>query len=198
MKGCGKARGLFGAYWDDETTRAEREWLDAHFTACAGCRAEYEALARTLSAVAALPREDAAPDLAARSLAAARRAAPVRDVVFVRETPRWVPAGVAAAAAFALVLGLAPMWMRAHAPAGVANRGAVVEPRLVAAAAPARREAAPAHPRDGAVAVISDSLFDHSADVDFVLDPVTLHRGRAHTASRLGDRPKDGEAIITF
>ena len=27
---CGQARRLFGAYWDDEITQAEREWLEAH------------------------------------------------------------------------------------------------------------------------------------------------------------------------
>ena len=36
---CGGARRLFGAYWDDEITLAERDWLESHFSACAACRA---------------------------------------------------------------------------------------------------------------------------------------------------------------
>ncbi len=51
---------------------------------------------------------------------------------------------------------------------------------------------------EGAVAVISDSLFDHSEDVDFVLDPVTLRQGRAHTASRLPRGVQGEQAVITF
>ena len=61
--------------------------------------------------------------------------------------------------------------------------------------------AAPAQPgrAGGSVAAaISDSLFDHSEDVDFVLDPVTLHRGRAHTASRLPRNVQGEQAVITF
>ena len=57
--------------------------------------------------------------------------------------------------------------------------------------------AAPAGPRQAPVA-ISDTLFDHSEDVDFVLDPVTLHRGHAHTASRLPQGIRGEQAVITF
>ena len=35
---CGDARRLFGAYWDDEITLAERDWLESHFASCAACR----------------------------------------------------------------------------------------------------------------------------------------------------------------
>jgi hypothetical protein len=196
---------MFGSYWDDETTRGEREWLDAHFAGCAGCRAEYESLARTLAAVASLPRAEAAPDLAQRALAAARRSEPTPDVVFVRETPRWVPALAASAAAFVLVAGLAPFLLRGQGPGEglLARRPAVTEPRLTAVANPPAGQAggtpAAGTRASGALAAaISDSLFDHSEDVDFVLDPVTLHRGRAHTASRLPRDVQGEQAVITF
>ena len=45
---CGGARRLFGVYWDDEITLAERDWLEAHFSACTACRGEYEQFARTI------------------------------------------------------------------------------------------------------------------------------------------------------
>ena len=45
---CARARKLFGAYWDDEITQGEREWLESHMNGCAACRNEYETLARTL------------------------------------------------------------------------------------------------------------------------------------------------------
>ena len=202
MSRCTRAREMFGAYWDDETTRAEREWLDAHFAGCATCRSEYESLTRTLAAVAALPRAEAAPDLAERALAAARSRTAVPDVVFVRETPPWVPATAAAAAALVVVAGLAPFLIRGFGPgdaASVRHAVQVTEPRLVSVTKPPG--AAPAQPgrAGGSVAAaISDSLFDHSEDVDFVLDPVTLHRGRAHTASRLPRNVQGEQAVITF
>src|SRR5204862_8053005 len=76
---CAAARRLFGAYWDDETTQAEREWLEAHFAACPGCRAEYEGLARTLEWTGSLPRIEPAADLAERTLVRARRASPATE-----------------------------------------------------------------------------------------------------------------------
>lgn len=200
MNHCSKVRDLFGPYWDDETTRAERELVDAHFATCAACRGEYEALARTLTVLGALPRAEAAPDLAARSLAAARRAPAVRDVVFVRPAPGWVP--LAAAAALVLVAGVfAAPWVMRSQPGGPFT-GSVPEPRLVAVSAPsgsAGQGAAPTPSASASSAVsISDTLFDHSEDVDFVLDPVTLRRGHAHTVSRLSHGIQAGQAVITF
>jgi anti-sigma factor RsiW len=203
MNRCARVRDLFGPYWDDETTRAEREWVDAHFAECPACRAEYETLARTLTAVGSLPRIEAAPDLAARSLAAARRSPAVRDIVFVRSAPGWVP--VATAAALLLVAGVfATPWIMRSQQAGLLARSEtpVAEPRLVVVATPAGRaagQAAPAPAASGRTSVtISDSLFDHSEDVDFVLDPVTLRRGHAHTVSRLPQGSRGEQAVITF
>jgi hypothetical protein len=207
MSRCTRARDLFGAYWDDETTRAEREWLDVHFVACAGCRSDYEALARTLSAVAALPREEASPDLAERALSIARRAEPAPDRVFARESPRRVPVAAAAGIVLLAAASLVPYLLRTHDGA-VAVRGGttVVEPRLVSMATPsasASRGSAKFGSRlgqtsSGAQVTISDSLFDHSEDVDFVLDPVTLRRGRARPASHLPRGIQGEQAVITF
>ena len=47
------------------------------------------------------------------------------------------------------------------------------------------------------VAAVSDSLFDHSEDVEFILDPVTLHRGRA-TLTHVPGGAKAAQAIISF
>jgi hypothetical protein len=199
MNRCARARELFGPYWDDETTRAERDWLDAHFASCAACRAEYEELARTLGAVGGLPRIEPAPDLPARALAAAKAATAAPDVVFVRTPSRWMPATVAAAALLAILGVAAPFLMRGGESGMFAHRAsAVTEPRLVATVAPAGGRSATARTGEPALKSISDSLFDHSEDVDFVLDPVKLHQGRAHTASRLPRGVQGEQAVITF
>jgi anti-sigma factor RsiW len=197
MKSCTRARDLFGPYWDDETTLAEREWLEGHLATCVACRESYEQLTRTLEAVATLPREEAAPDLAQRVLAAARRATPARDVVFVRETPRWVPLTAVAAAVLLVATSIVPYLTQTRMPSTLVRRETpIVEPRLVAAGAESH-----AVSRDGlhhGSPAMSDSLFDHSEDVDFVLDPVTLHRGRARTTTRLPQGVQGEQAVITF
>jgi hypothetical protein len=199
MNRCARARELFGPYWDDETTRAERDWLDAHFASCAACRAEYEELTRTLGAIAGLPRIEPAPDLPARALAAAKAATAAPDVVFVHAPSRWMPATVAAAALLAIVGVAAPFLIRGGESGMFAHRApAVAEPRLVATATPAGGRAETARTGEPALKSISDSLFDHSEDVDFVLDPVKLHQGRAHTASRLPRGVQGEQAVITF
>lgn len=198
MKSCGRARDLFGPYWDDEVTRAEREWLEAHFQTCAGCRADYEQFAHTLEAVAKLPRAEAAPDLAARALAAAHRATPARDVIFVRETPGWVPMTAAAVAVLLVVTAVAPYLSRTPVGLTLAGRGnAVPEARLVATRASA--SAPHATRASGPVATASvDSLFDHSEDIDFVLEPVNVRDGRAQAASRLPGGIQGEQTVITF
>lgn len=201
MRDCGRARDLFGAFWDDEVTQAEREWLDGHFRSCGACRNEYEQFARTLEAVASLPREEAAPDLAARALAAARRAAPARDVIFVRETPRWVPLGAAAAAALLVVAALVPYLSRTPVGVTVAERVAPVpEARLVQVAA-----GAPGAPGEGTAAAsgpvsadVLDSLFSSGESVDFVLDPVTPREARGQAAVRLPNGIQGEQTVITF
>ena len=49
-----------------------------------------------------------------------------------------------------------------------------------------------------AATAVPESLFDHSADVEFILDPVVLRKGRAHTKLPLGPNVQGEKAVITF
>lgn len=194
---CRDARRLFGAYWDDELTQAEREWLESHFTSCSACRESYNLLARSLELASGLPRVEPSPDFAERVLARARRTAPAADRLPVAPQ-RWVP--VAAAAAVLLVAATLVMQMRGSAPDRVSEPVAVnptpatAVPSLVESQADAVLE-----PQLVAAEAFPDSLFDHSADVEFVLDPVTVRRGQAHPSTKLAPPITRGEqATITF
>jgi len=194
MNRCDQARRLFDAYWDDEVTQAEREWLEGHFGACPGCRETYEQLVRTLEAVGSLPRVEVTRDLAERALNAARRAQVVPDRLAVAPpTPRWVP--VTAAAALVLVTGLLllpTISPRLGSRPPVATRETpVAQPRLTATAEGAR-------PVTGPGATLADSLFDHAEDVEFILDPVVLHRGRAQSAASLPAGIQAEQTVISF
>jgi anti-sigma factor RsiW len=202
MNRCDQGRRLFGAYWDDEVTQAEREWLESHLAGCPACRQQYEQFARTLETVASIPRTETASDLPERALAAARRASAVPDrIAAAPAQPRWVP--VTAAAALMLV-GLTAV-LQTFAPV-LTSRGShptsllaqrdkpVAEPRFVATNVPTGRPDAPARP----VATLADSLFDHSEDVEFILDPVVLHRGRAQAASHLPAGAQGEQTVISF
>lgn len=200
---CRQSRRLFGAYWDDEITQAEREALDAHLSGCRSCRERYDALARTLELVSGLPRVEAAPDLAERVLARARHAGRTPDRL-PSAGVRWVP--LAAAAALMLVSGVAAVrWAALRSGPDPANAPVAVR------VAPAPGEPTPATGATGAAGeprveeatlvagAVPDSLFDHSEDVEFILDPVTVRRGRAHPATRLAPPIVRGEqATITF
>lgn len=201
---CAQAKGLFGAYWDDDATRAEREWLEGHLASCHKCRNEYEEFARTLEWTAALPRVEPAPDLIERALMRARRSTPATDVL---PAPRvaWVPVTAAAALLFTLGTLVSP-WI------GIGPRQRVATgPEVTVVREPVLVEPAPG-PKPGAQApapvatpgslvaangAIPDSVFDHSDDVEFVLDPVTVRRGRASVT-----RPPVGaqgeQAVISF
>jgi predicted anti-sigma-YlaC factor YlaD len=210
---CDRARRLFGACWDDELTQAEREWLEAHFASCDGCRAEYDDFSRALELTGALPRVEPAPELAERVLARVRRTAAEPDRVGERSV-RWAPAAAMAASA-AVVLAVGVITIAPHvawrAPGGGEHQVAIREVRpapilpglsstnvskaSVAVRMPARRGIEPAR-----TAVIPDSLFDHGEDVEFILDPVTLHRGRAMVTRPGSVTPgvQGQQAIITF
>jgi len=205
MRHCSKARRWFGAFWDDEITQAEREWLEAHFAGCDDCRAEYERFAHTLESVAALPRHEAAPDFVEQVLARARRATPMADAI-ERPRPIWVP--LAAAASLLLVVAslLAP-WANREGSSTATRNASLREAELVvhqqplgagqASRAPAAAALSPnAAPSQEQVAALVDSLIDHSADVDFVLDPVRVSRER--TAGRLVGPAHGQRAVITF
>lgn len=204
---CGQSRKLFGAYWDDELTQAERDWLEAHFASCRGCRESYEEFTRTIELVGALPRAEVKPDFADRVLARARRATAVPDRLPV-ESPRWIPA--TAAVALAVIAGtlLLQTWGSRTTlpvvPGGGQVAVQVAEPTQVAPpGAPA--ETVDATSNGGAIAQLepvsldADSLFDHADDIEFMLDPVTVRKGRAHRATRVAPPTVTGEAAtITF
>jgi anti-sigma factor RsiW len=201
---CAQARKLFGLYWDDDATQAEREWLEAHFVSCSPCRHEYEEFSRALEWVATLPRVEAAPNFAERTLSRARRAASIRDRVPQVSFP-WVPVTAAAALLIVFASFVTP-WMQPGGRTRVAARetaGSVVRqpelvaPRLTAARdVPSRAESHRSSTSNGA-ALRSDSLFDHGDDVEFILDPITLRRGRA-TMTRLPAKTEKGSAVISF
>jgi len=205
---CKQARRLFGACWDDEITQAERETLEAHFAACSGCRAEYDGYSRALELLTTLPRVEPAPDLVERTLARTRRAAAVPDRVGAAAFP-WVPVTASAALAV-LALTLFSPWVELRngqqALRPGATQGPVAQPTLrplsaasMADAVPGARGASLARPGAAGdpLAAVPDSLFDHSEDIEFVLDPMTLHRGRPATV-RSGANVQGQQATITF
>jgi hypothetical protein len=202
---CDRVRGLFGAFWDDETTQAERELLEAHFAGCEECRREYEVYSRALELAGALPRVDAAPDLVDRVLARARRTASVPDgVEGVR--PRWVL--VASTAALLALAGaaLVPLLRTPPPPSQTARATPPVlrEPVLVtppgAPASGTRGKPAvgDGSAAGGSLASLGDSLFDHSEDVEFILDPVTLRRGHAHAVTSAPAGVRAERAVVSF
>ncbi|MBK7366665.1 MAG: zf-HC2 domain-containing protein [Candidatus Eisenbacteria bacterium] len=203
MSHCTRAHDLFGAFWDDEITRAERDWLEGHFRDCASCRAEYDTYSRALGLVQELPRAEAAPDLAERALAEAKRRAPEPDRIFVRETPRWAPVAAAAAVLLA-VLALAPYVARMPGSPLLAQRDAkVAAPRLVAVTPNGTQpsvtpETAATSSATSGGSAVAENLFDHTEDIDFVLDPVQVRRGRAVAVSNLPEGVQGEQAVITF
>ena len=209
MNRCDRARALFGAQWDDELSRAEKDWLEAHFGTCTDCRAEYDAYAQTLEHVAGLPRIDSAPDLVERVLARTRRAGAAPDVVgatVARPGTRWMPVAAAAGLVAIAVLASWPLLTRGPArqapmvavapgqPASGPERVATTPGPAVATPEPAQSATA----RAELASVVVDSLFNHAEDVEFVLDPELLRRGRAHKPSRLAHGLQTDQAVISF
>ncbi len=233
MIACERAQSLFGRAWDDELTVAERDGLELHMKDCAGCRREYDELARTLELVQALPRPAVKDDFATRVLAEALRReneAPARRRIFAFpsmpsfEISFGRPA-MALAATFVVALGISAFLMRGPVTTSETPLVANMQPRVTEAPvvaipeptpaapvtiasvdpAPRREVTAPAStPRrattNSALAVeapaIPDSLFDHTADVELVLDPVKLRheRGRGYTPTSV----RGEAASITF
>ena len=206
---CGQSRKLFGAYWDDELTLAERDWLEAHFTSCHACRESYEEFTRTIELVGSLPRAEVKPDFAERVMSRARRVTAAPDRLPV-ESPRWIPA--TAAVALVVIAGtlVLQMWGSRTplpvVPAGpvavrIAEPTRVTPPADLATGAVGRAPAAATDPVAllEPVSLDADSLFDHNDDIEFMLDPVTVRKGRAHRATRVAPPTVTGEAAtITF
>ncbi|OGF17000.1 MAG: hypothetical protein A2W00_11230 [Candidatus Eisenbacteria bacterium RBG_16_71_46] len=203
---CVQARRLFGPYWDDETTQAEREWLETHLVSCDPCRGAYEEFARAIELVGALPRLEAAPGLVERTLSRARRAQAAPDRLAVAR-PSWVPV-TAAAAAVVLAAALVSTWIGGPSSPRTGEREtatAVRQPELV------RRDGdlagngggtsvtpPPAGAMGEVAAAMPDSLFDHGADVEFILDPVALRRGHTSAESHLPAGVRATQAVISF
>jgi len=193
---CGGARRLFGAYWDDEITLAERDWLESHFNSCAVCRGEYEQFARAIELVGSLPRVEVRPELAERALARARRSTAVSDRLPLG-APRWIPI-TATAALLTIAAAMALQWIGVTPPGRSPGRSPVAgatQPELLQ---PTHAEPAAQDVVAGTTGGIADTLFDHSADVEFILDPVVLNKGRAHTVLKLNPDVRGEKAIITF
>jgi len=208
---CSGAPKLFGAYWDDEITLAERDWLESHFASCAACREAYEDFARAIELVGSLPRLEVKPGLAERALARARRATAAPDRLPLG-APRWIPV-TATAALLAIAATMTLQWMgvtpngrERQRPTLVAgSRSASIPSATPVTSVTGGREEGRADGRDvGTMAgaplagAVPDSLFDHSADVEFILDPVTLRKGRAHTVLRVNPNVQGEKAVITF
>ncbi len=193
---CDRARRLFGACWDDELTQAERDGLEGHLASCPRCRAEYDEFSRALELAASLPRIEASADLMDRVLARSRRATTAPDIV--REAgARWVPVAAAVAGAVLVVaLVLVGSRLQWRAPASSLPPQMVVineprEPVLVP-----KPSAKPGERRPETSRGNPESLFDPDKNVEFILDPVKLHRGRA-TVNRRPDA-EGQQATITF
>jgi len=204
---CAGARRLFGAYWDDEITLAERDWLESHFAGCAACRDDYEQFARAVELLGSLPRVEVQPDLAERVLARARRTGAAPDRLPLA-APRWVPI-TATAALLTIAATMTLLWLGVAPPgrtpesaqvAGTSVQGSArpVRGDLPAAGLPEGGLPATTTATAGLAAGVPDSLFDHSADVEFILDPVVLRKGRAHTVLKLNPGVQGEKAVITF
>ena len=226
MISCERAQTLFGPGWDDELSVVERESLEQHFAGCNPCRRDYDEFARTLELVQGLPRPQVSGDFATRVLAEARRreAEGGRGLLITRG---WFahPARLAIAAALVVAAGVSGLMMspkpqaprvatqQVAAPAPVVATPAPIVtppstsglggpgfPRAVRREAHARAtRAQPARRgrRRGARQPV-DNLFDHTADVELVLDPVTLRKERGRGYTPVQTTVKGEQASITF
>ena len=75
----------------------------------------------------------------------------------------------------------------------MASRVQTAQPAAVPPASPL-----PAPGATGTLAAVPDSIFDHSDDVEFVLDPVTLKRGRASVTRELPGGIRTEQAVVSF
>jgi anti-sigma factor RsiW len=189
---CDHARRLFGACWDDELTKAERDGLESHLGSCPTCRVEYDEFSRVLEWTAALPRIEPPADFVDRVLVRSRRATTAPDIV--RESGvRWAPVAAAAAGAVlvvvAMLVGSNLQWKTpASVPmAQVLKVNGPAEPRFAPKAGVEQVKRRAEARREGA-----ESLFDPDKNIEFVLDPAEVSGGRVKRDPE-GQRP-----IITF
>jgi len=228
MISCERAQSLFGPGWDDELSVAERESLEQHFAGCTNCRRDYDELARTLELVQGLPRPQVSGDFATRVLAEARRreAEGGRGLLITRGWFAH-PARLAIAAALVVAAGVSglmmtpkteaprvaqqqqqqPQHVAAAEPVVATSQPIVAPPSTLASAgpvSPARSNANPtlARPERNrpaeAYTGMPDSLFNHTDDVELVLDPVTLRKERGRGYTPVQTTVKGEQASITF
>jgi hypothetical protein len=226
MISCERAEPLFGPAWDDELSVAERESLEQHFAGCNSCRRDYDELARTLELVQGLPRPQVSGDFATRVLAEARRRE-VEGGRGLLVTRGWFarPARLAIAAALLVAAGVTGLAIapkpRGEAPqvavqaAAPKSQPTVGDPDVPVSArnttlasagtgSPATQNAKPTLARRErtrpaeVLAAVPDSLFDHTADVELVLDPVTLRKERGRGYTPVQTTVKGEQASITF
>ena len=214
MISCERAQSLFGPGWDDELSVVERESLEQHFAGCTDCRRDYDELARTLELVQGLPRPSVSGDFATRVLAEARRreAEGGRGLLVTRG---WFarPWRVAIAAAFLVAAGVSGMMLAPRTQVETPQVAQKIVPPAATPVAPQLASVVPGSPAKPVVkptltthrtrpsetiAAIPDSLFDHSADVEFVLDPVTMRKERGRGYTPVQTTVKGEQASITF
>jgi predicted anti-sigma-YlaC factor YlaD len=134
---CAKIQNLLDEYVDGELPESSFQDVEAHLASCDGCREEERRLRSFVEAAATLPRQieprrDLWPGIAGRIDNAKREPRPA-----ARVRPWWgSPLGLAAAAAFVMVLGVFLARGRWHT-----NAPSVVEGTLVPAAVSAGGEA---------------------------------------------------------
>jgi hypothetical protein len=121
--------------------------------------------------------------------------------------PSWVPATAVAALATVLVVSIVPWlrpgWTVRQSSSPSSSVAVSVPTRVSVPAAPRSHQAGgAAASRSGSgassVAMMADSLFDHSEDVEFILDPVTVRRGHVHPARPHVAAVQGQQATITF
>src|SRR5258708_2315481 len=178
----------------------EREQLQGEVGRAIATVPEKDRLALVLRRLAGLPGVEVAPGVGDCARAGARGARPAPDRGAAEpNAPRWVPMTAAAALvviAFATLIPYVAGW---RSQSTASNEARVSQPRMLAASATALAPRAVANPtgspaREGAAI---DSLFDHADDVEFILDPVTLHRGRARAATRAANGIQGEQAVIS-
>jgi hypothetical protein len=225
MIACERAQSLFGPAWDDELSVAERDSLEQHFAGCTSCRRDYDELARTLELVQGLPRPQVSGDFATRVLAEAQRREAEGGRGFTVTRGFFArPVRLAIAAALLVAAGVSGMLIAQKPAAPQLARQPVVAPAKpmgdpdvpvstdVVRTPPTLASVVPGSPapsakptlarrasaRPAEVAVIPDSIFDHTADVELVLDPVRLRRERGRGYTPVPTSVRGEQASITF
>jgi hypothetical protein len=134
-------------------------------------------------------------------VARARRTVAIPDRI-PKAGVQWVPVGAAAALLVIFAMLVTP-WVKPGPPREWAGNPSATRIGTSPTVAATPQSETPAQPQalapdDGTpVAVATDTLFDHTQDVEFILDPVTVRRGQA-TMGRPNLQVQGERAVITF